>query len=126
VRRNHPVVRRRLTLRRFVRLPHVLMSPTGTGPSPVDDRLAAQGLRRRIALRIRYFLAAPMVVASSDLVLTAPRRLCEVFARHFDLELHEPPVELQPFAVDMLWHQRVDADPAHRWLRERVLAAVAG
>jgi DNA-binding transcriptional LysR family regulator len=126
VRREHPVVRRRLTLRQYVQLPHVLISPTGTGSSPVDEQLAAQGLRRRIALRIRYFLAAPMVVATSDLVLTAPRRLGEVFARHFDLQLHEPPVALQPFTVVQLWHQRFDADPGHRWLRERVHAAVAG
>lgn len=126
VRREHPLVRRRLTLRQYVQLPHVLISPTGSGPSPVDEQLAAQGLRRRIALRIRYFLAAPMVVATSDLVLTAPRRLGEVFARHFDLQLHEPPVALQPFTVVQLWHQRFDADPGHRWLRERVRAAVAG
>jgi DNA-binding transcriptional LysR family regulator len=126
VRREHPVVRRRLTLRQYVQLPHVLISPTGTGSSPVDEQLAAQGLRRRIALRIRYFLAAPMVVATSDLVLTAPRRLGEVFARHFDLQLHEPPVDLQPFTVVQVWHQRFDADPGHRWLRERVHAAVAG
>lgn len=126
VRRNHPHVRRRLTLRQFVRLPHVLISTTGPGPSPVDQQLAAQGLRRRIALRIRYFLAAPMVVASSDLVLTAPRRLGEAFARHFDLELHEPPVDLSPFTVEQCWHERYDADPAHRWLRERVLAAAKG
>lgn len=125
VRRGHPRVRRRLTLRQLVDLPHVLISPTGSGPSFVDDLLAAQGLRRRIALRIRYFLAAPMVVAGSDLVLTAPRRLGEVFARHFDLELHDPPMDLPSFTVEALWHERFDADPAHVWLRERVRAAAS-
>lgn len=125
VRCGHPQVRRRLTLRQFVRLPHVLISPTGVGTSPVDEQLAAQGLQRRIALRIRYFLAAPMVVSRSDLVLTAPRRLGEVFARHFALELHEPPVTLSPFTLEQVWHERYEADPAHRWLRERVRAAVA-
>lgn len=125
VRRDHPKVRRNLTLRQFVALPHVLISPTGSGSSPVDDQLAAQGLRRRIALRIRYFLAAPMVVARSDLVLTAPRRLGEVFARHFPLQVYEPPVELQPFTLEQTWHERYDADPGHRWLRERVRSAVA-
>lgn len=124
VRRDHPKVRRRLTLRQFVGLPHVLISPTGSGSSPVDDLLAEQGLRRRIALRIRYFLAAPMVVARSNLVLTAPRRLAEVFARHFALEVYEPPVALSSFTLEQLWHERYDADPAHRWLRERVQAAV--
>lgn len=123
VRRDHPKVRRRLTLRQFVALPHVLISPTGSGSSPVDEQLAAQGLRRRIALRIRYFLAAPMVVARSDLVLTAPRRLGELFSRHFPLALHEPPVELRPFTLEQIWHERYEADPGHRWLRVRVRAA---
>jgi hypothetical protein len=27
--------------------------------------------------------------------------------------------------VGMLWHLRRDADPAHRWLRERVAAVAA-
>lgn len=123
VRRDHPSVRRRLTLRQFARLPHVLISPTGSGTSPVDRQLAAHGLQRRVALRIRYFLAAPMVVASSDLVLTAPRRLGEAFARHFALEIHEPPVALDSFTVEQVWHERFDADPGHRWLRERVHAS---
>jgi len=123
VRRGHPSVRRRLTLRQFAGLPHVLISPTGTGDSPVDRRLAERGLSRRIALRIRYFLAAPLVVAGSDLVLTCPRRIAQAFAQQFDLDVHEPPVELSSFTVDQVWHERYDADPAHVWLRERVRAA---
>ena len=124
VRRDHPVVRRRLTLRQFVRLPHVLISPTGTGSSPVDEQLAALGMQRRVALRIRYFLAAPLVVARSELVLTAPRRLGELFARSFDVELYAPPVELRPFTVEQLWHERYEADPGHQWLRQRLRATV--
>ena len=27
------------------------------------------------------------------------------------------PVELAEFTVSILWHPRMDADPAHRWLR---------
>jgi len=28
--------------------------------------------------------------------------------------------------MGMCWHERVHRDPGHRWLREQVLAAVAG
>ncbi|MEM9459956.1 MAG: LysR family transcriptional regulator [Myxococcota bacterium] len=122
VRRGHPKVRRRLTLRQFLRLPHVLISPTGRGTSQIDTQLRSQGLERRIAIRIRYFLAAAMVVSRSDLVLTAPRRLGELFAEHFAVELHEPPIELAPLTLEMLWHERYEADPAHRWLREQIRA----
>ena len=107
-----------------LRLPHVLISPTGEGLGPVDARLRERGESRRIALRIRYFLAAPLVVSRTDLVLTAPRRLAQQFEDLLGLELHEAPVELGTFSLDMVWHERYDADPGHRWLRQRARAAV--
>jgi DNA-binding transcriptional LysR family regulator len=27
------------------------------------------------------------------------------------------PVPVAPFTVSLLWHPRLDGDPAHRWLR---------
>lgn len=30
------------------------------------------------------------------------------------------PVAMPAFTVSMLWHPRLDADQAHRWLREQV------
>jgi DNA-binding transcriptional LysR family regulator len=37
----------------------------------------------------------------------------------------ELPLTLAPVNVQMLWHLRHDAAPAHRWLRQQVLAASA-
>ena len=36
-----------------------------------------------------------------------------------------PPFALDDFTFSMIWHERTEADPAHAWLRERVLAAAA-
>jgi DNA-binding transcriptional LysR family regulator len=33
------------------------------------------------------------------------------------------PVSVPQMTVSMLWHPRLDADPAHRWLRRCVLDA---
>jgi DNA-binding transcriptional LysR family regulator len=82
-----------------------------------------QGLRRRVALRIRYFLAAPLIVARSDLVLTAPRSLAEALAGLVPLRVLRPPIDVPPFTTCMVWHERGDHDPAQRWLRAQVLAA---
>lgn len=60
VRKNHPLIKRKLLdLETYTALPHLLVSPTGTGPGIVDTVLAQQGLERRIAVRIPYFLARP-------------------------------------------------------------------
>lgn len=124
VRRDHPTVQGKLDLARYVALPHALISPRGQGGSVVDSVLQAMGKRRRVALRVPYFLAAPMVVARSDLVLTAPRPLAEEFARIHPLQLLDPPIELPTFDTVQIWHRRYQHDPGHRWLRSVVAGCV--
>lgn len=121
VRADHPSVGDTLDLETWLALPHALISPQGGGSSVVDERLAALGRSRRVQLRIRYFLAAPMIVARSDLVLTAPRSLAEGMARLVPLRLLEAPLPLPAFKTQLVWHERSDLDPAHTWLRKQIV-----
>jgi len=126
VRRAHPRVGRTLGLATYVALPHLLIAPRGEPGSPVDTALAARGLARRIALRVHTFHSAPLVLARSDLVLTAPRRLLEPVAKPFGLRLLPTPVPIPPFSLFQAWHPRVHHDPAHAWFRGVVAAAARG
>jgi DNA-binding transcriptional LysR family regulator len=125
VRKGHPVLRRGLTLEHFVEMKHALITITGEGGGIVDTALAAKRLSRRVALRIPSFLAAPLVVARSDLVVTMPRRTALEFASLAPLVLVEPPIRLPGFDVSQLWHERQHAEPRHAWLRRVVQAATA-
>ena len=121
VREGHPAVKGRLDLATYVRLSHVLISFEGDGPGTVDVELAKVGLERRIAVRLPWVLACPMIVASSDLVLTAPRCVAEVFSEAFAVRTLEPPIALPTFDVVAMWHERFDQDAAHRWLRDVIV-----
>lgn len=121
VRVDHPAVDDTLDMSTYASLPHALISPGGSGPGPADRALAAHGLTRRIALRTPNFLVAPWLVARSDLIVTAPRRLCERMVQTFPLRLVECPIELPSFDMQMAWHPRMHADAGHRWLRERLV-----
>jgi DNA-binding transcriptional LysR family regulator len=123
VRKDHPEVGESLSLETFARLSHALISPRGSGPSFVDNALAERGLSRRIALRIPFFLAAPMIIARSDLILTAPRRVALQFAESLPLRVIEPPLPLASFSVHLVWHERDDTEPAHTWLRKAICRA---
>lgn len=125
VREDHPCVGETLDAATWAKLPHVLVSPQGTGgPGVVDRVLKKHGLERRVAVRIRYFLAAPMLVARTNLVLTVTRSLAEMFAKSLPVRLVEPPLELPTFSVGIGWHERVAKDPANRWIREQVSLAL--
>lgn len=123
VREDHPLARKRITVEQFVALGHVQIAPRGTPGGPVDDALAALGLSRRVAVRTHSFFVAPLLVAKSDLILTAPARVLATLAGPLGLRTFAPPLSLPGFRIHQAWHPRVAEDPAHRWFRKLVAAA---
>lgn len=121
VRRNHPAVNRRLTLKRYLELGHVLASPRGRRGGLVDRALASKGLSRRVHVIVPHFSAAPFIVAETDLIATLPRGIARPFAKMLDLRVFQPPIEFEGGPWFLLWHARTLHDPAQRWLRERIL-----
>jgi DNA-binding transcriptional LysR family regulator len=124
VRRGHPLAGRRVDAKRFARLGHVLVSPAGSGPGVVDALLAARAAPdRRIAFRVPSFLMALPIVAATDCVATLPSRIVERAGGA--LVGIVPPFAIPGFGVLMAWHPSRGADPAHRWAREELTAALA-
>lgn len=123
IRRGSAAARGRFDLRRYLALPHLLVAPRGLPGSPLDDALAREGQRRRVVLTVPHFLVAPHVIATTDLVWTAPAALARGFP-HLPLALREPPLRIEGFTVSMRWHARLDRDPGLAWLRG-MLRAVA-
>ncbi len=124
-RRNHPVVKRRLTLAQFVALRHIQIAPRGLPGGPVDDALAALGLSRRVVLRVPSFLPAIRMASTTDLLLTAPEELVRDAIKNTPLVAHPTPVDARPFRITMAWHERSQKDPAHAWLRDRITEQLA-
>jgi len=123
VRKGHPQVRDKLTLRTYASLSHVMVSQTA-GTSGIDRALAELGHARQVSLRVSHFLNVPSLVASTDLVAALSRRVAEPFARMLPLRLFEPPLRLRASRVGMVWHESLEDDPGHRWLRG-IVAEVA-
>lgn len=121
VRGDHPAVGKRLTLRQYVRLGHVQVAPRGQPGGYVDQLLAERGEQRRVTRAVPFFRTALEMVARSDDVLTVSRRLAQRFAPALGLRVLAPPLPFEPYTLSLVWHPRFDADPAHRWLRDRIL-----
>lgn len=85
----------------------------------IDAALAAQGLERRVVAVVPSFAAALAVARASDLVALLPASFMQRADAACTFEL---PVPVDGFTIAQMWHPRLDADAAHRWLRERVLA----
>lgn len=122
-RRGHPVTGGRLTLARYLEHGHVIVAPRGGTSSLVDEALAKLGKARRVVAAVPHFFLAPFVVASTDLLLMAPERMAHLLAPAFGLELMQAPLEVAGFTVSQLWHERMQHDAAHVWLRKMITDA---
>jgi DNA-binding transcriptional LysR family regulator len=123
VRAGHPLGRGKMTPSRYAVGQHILVSRRGLEAGPVDAALKVLGLERAIATIVGGFATALALARASDLIATVPERHTGVLraAMHsFPL-----PVAAPEFTVSLLWHPRLDADAAHRWLRGHVREACA-
>ncbi|MGE7955394.1 LysR family transcriptional regulator [Pseudomonas sp. NPDC089530] len=115
VRSDHPLATGPVSAARYAAGRHVLVSRQGLDRGLVDDALQAVGLERDIATIVDGFSAALALVRASDLVTAVPER----YTHNLRSGLHSftLPVATPDITVSMLWHPRMNSDPAHQWLR---------
>ncbi|MBW8901083.1 MAG: LysR family transcriptional regulator [Massilia sp.] len=124
VRAGHPLAGGGITAARYAACRHVAVSRRGRERGAIDAALAPLGLERPVAVMVGSFATAIALARACDLVANVPERHT---ARLRDgMHTFDLPVATPPVTVSMLWHPRMEADPAHRWLRRWVHDVCAG
>ncbi|SEM47318.1 DNA-binding transcriptional regulator, LysR family [Pseudomonas sp. ok272] len=123
VRSAHPLSQGPISAPAYAAGQHILVSRRGLAKGVLDEHLQAHGLARDIVTLVSDFGAALALARATDLIATVP----ESHTRHLHAGLHSfaLPVPVPALKVSMIWHPRMDADPAHRWLRDCVRAVCA-
>ena len=123
-RKDHPMMADKWDRRTYQDLQHISVSAEGAAEDRLNSALGKLKVKRDFVIRLPYLLAAPMIVAFCDGVLTAPRTLAENYALVYPLKVVELDFKLPPFEQVSVWHERFDDDPAHKWLREIIVRAL--
>lgn len=127
-REGHPAVTDGISLAAFKSADHVVAEAQGTGHFYLlEQNFEALGIDRKIKVRVPNFMSIPNIVAETDLLATLPRAFCSALKDSpINLRGYEHPVELPSIDVKLLWHERFQSDPAHKWLRERIVSVIQG
>jgi len=120
MRRDHPRAAEPMTAELYADLSHVKLSQSATGTTVIDDALAARGLRRHMAMTVASWFEIPDIVANSDLIAIAPRRLFSRDPRLSNLQAAPLPLQEVVFSFDLCWDLRTEREPGQKWLRKVV------
>ena len=123
VRAGHALARGRMSAPRYANAGHVVVSRRGDERTGIDDALDALGLQRRAVVVVDGFASALALARDTDLVASVPA--LHTGKLRAGMHTFELPVALPAFTVSLLWHPRLHADAAHRWLRDCVRAVCA-
>src|SRR5712691_1572119 len=114
---------RAITLKQYLAAEHVAVDIIGGVQTHPDKPLAAIGEKRRCPLVVAQHTVAMRVAAITDMIATVPRRMALLEAPKRVTKILEGPAALGSFKYVMIWHQRMQTDAAHFWLRSIIREA---
>ncbi len=119
MRKDHPLANKdSISLDEYLAQSHIHISSRRNGLGHVDLSLGKMGLQRRVMLRSQHYQMAPLVLESTDMVMTVHER----FARRHNLHWVSLPISDVPaIETHLFWHESTDQDPANRWMREQII-----
>ncbi|WP_085630479.1 LysR substrate-binding domain-containing protein [Pseudomonas sp. R16(2017)] len=110
-----------LTLDDYCERPHALVSFSGDLGGAIDNDLARIGRSRRVVLAVPQFAPLRAILAGTDMLATVPDfAACALVEGSGVLRADEPPFEIIPSELSMVWNGVNDNDPAERWLRSLI------
>ena len=118
---DHPLAKRtRLTLDEYLRCSHLVIDIIDGDQPLIANRLGELGVARGAALTLPLLVGAPAALPDTNFVATLNKRLVDRYTDDPALAVVAAPVELEPFDYFMVWHPRLDHDPAQQWLRDMI------
>jgi len=123
VRKAHPLASLpEISINEYVAWGHVVAAPDGSLHGFVDDALAESGMKRKVASVVPGFPTALSVALASDLIAMVPALYLINQQMTEQLHVFELPFKTRTITVSQMWHPRMEKDPGHRWLREKIKA----
>lgn len=120
VREGHASLDKDWNLDAWLRYGHIdLAAHTRNAGELLDRRLEQMGKRRSVRMTMSSYLAAPSVVARSDLIANLPKSVALQFARQ-GFVVRPVPIAVPPIQISLYWHERYQNDVGHVWFRHHV------
>jgi DNA-binding transcriptional LysR family regulator len=122
----HPALQARPSVTLFRRAKYVVVTSFVGTTDDASTFLSTNFSPVQIMMRVPTYAVLPTILARTDLVALVPSTAGRAMFSGDDIAYIKPPFALPEITVAIVWHERSDADPALRWLRDEVATLFEG
>jgi len=117
VSKNHPRIKKKLTLKNYLNEEHIFVAPSGLNTKIIDQKLTILKKKRNIALTLPHISVACHSLVKSNYLLTLPKKALEIMSSGLDIVVLPLPIEVPHIDITVIWHERTHNHDAHKWMR---------
>lgn len=92
----------------------------------IDHVLDALSLQRTVAVQLPTVLAAPFIIANSELLMTLPRHAAQTLQSAAPIAVFEAPFVIPAYTLKVYSHSNYAHSEGHAWLRRDLLKQQGG
>lgn len=118
---HHPQIHGELSLASYLNARHVVVTPWNETRGVIDHVLDSLSLQRQVAVQLPTVLAAPFIIANSELVMTVPRHAAETLRNAAPIAIYPAPFAIPPYTLKVYGHSKYARTDAHTWMRQELL-----
>ncbi len=126
MRAEHPALQARPSTALFRRARYVVVTSLAGTKDDASTFLSTNVSPVQIAMRVPTYAVLPTILMRTDLIALVPSTAGRAMFPGNDIAYVKPPFALPEITVAVVWHERSDADPALRWLRDEVAMLFEG
>ena len=119
--KDHPILKNWNTESLF-RYPHIKLGVLEERDDPVSIYAKKHGLGpRKVGIYTQSLHMQPYVLIGTSFIAFVPRSVALLGEKLFGLAIKPSPFELPRLTIKAIWHERNQVDPAHQWIREKLV-----
>ncbi|MGF6995468.1 DNA-binding transcriptional LysR family regulator [Paraburkholderia sp. GAS32] len=112
---------RQISREKFLSLSHISVGSSESSHRNIEHLLQAEGLHRRIALRVPHFTVVPQIIQRTEWMVTLPLRVARLFNERGEFVIYPLPVQIPEVEVTVHWHDAFESEEGNRWLRSVII-----
>ena len=122
LRADHPIASKRLSLKQYLGLKHVVVHAAGRSQEVFERFLVRNKIYPDVMLVTPHFMSLPALIGKSDFVATVPHAIGMYFSGAWaNIRTALPPFPDAPrIVLKQHWHRKTHHDPRNQWLRKLV------